>query len=241
MSSDGSEAFDVSALWLQWREGRESNSRSKLVDHYMWLARSMAARAMRERNYDVDLDRRELEHLGAVGLLESIDSYIPRTGSDFAAYASKRVYGAIVDGINRSSDLRAQLSAARDIRAERIRSIDSGSQRDRLSRLVDVAIGLAIGLMLEDTGMFVDETSEPVRDYTSNDLEILCDQFKRIVSDLPGKHGDVIRHHYYQDIPFTEIATLLGVSKARISQLHAEGLRAIRNRLNQLGLVDDLY
>jgi RNA polymerase sigma factor for flagellar operon FliA len=201
----------------------------------------MAARALRERNYDADLDRRELEHLGVVGLLESIESYTPRAGSDFAGYASKRVYGAIVDGIHRSSDLRAQLSAARDSRAERIRSIDSGSQRDRLSRLVDVAIGLAIGLMLEDTGMFIDDTVEPVREYTSNDLEILSDQFNRVVAELPGKQGDVIRHHYYHDIPFTEIATLLGVSKARISQLHAEGLKAIRDRLSRLGLVDDFY
>lgn len=242
MISEASPADDLTALWAQWMAQRESATRNKIIDRYRWLVRAMAARALRERNHDSDLDRSELEQLGFVGLLESIESYVPRPGRDFAVFAHKRVYGSIIDGINRSSDIRAQLSAAYDARIERIRSIEGQSEkRDRLNRLVDIAVGLAIGIMLEDTGLFVDSTAEPVRGYTNNELEVLRDQFKRTVEQLPGKQSDVVKHHYYHDIPFTEIAELLGISKARVSQLHASALRTIRDRLSQLGLVDDFY
>lgn len=242
MDREAARKGDASALWSEWTMHRGTAARNNLLEHYRWFARAMARRALRERNNDPDLDRDELEQLGMIGLMESIESYSPRPGSDFVAYASKRVYGSIVDGISRSSDLRAQLSAAHHARNERIRSIGrESSKRDRLNRLVDIAIGLAIGIMLEDTAMFVDAGAEPDGPYVSHDLEILRGQFTRIVDELPGKQGEVVRHHYYYDIPFAEIAELLGVSKPRVSQLHAAALRVIREQLRERGMVDHFY
>lgn len=242
MDTEASGNGDASALWSEWATHRETAVRNKLLEHYRWLARVMAKRALRERNNDVDLDHDELEQLGVVGLIESIETYSLRPGVDFVTYANKHVYGAIVDGINRSSDLRAQLLAAHHARNERIRSIGSeGSRRERLNRLVDIAIGLTIGIMLEDTGMFVDANAEPDGPYVSHDLEILRAQFKRIVDELPGKQGEVVRHHYYHDIQFAEIADLLGVSRPRVAQLHAAALRAIREQLRQRNAEDHFY
>jgi len=53
----------------------------------------------------------------------------------------------------------------------------------------------------------------------------------RRVTDLPEPERSVVRQHYQHDLPFAEIATMLGLSRGRISQLHKSALGKLRKSM----------
>ncbi|WP_445262174.1 sigma-70 family RNA polymerase sigma factor [Pseudomonas sp. EA_35y_Pfl2_R111] len=50
----------------------------------------------------------------------------------------------------------------------------------------------------------------------------------QLVEKLPANERQVIVGHYYQHLSFVALSELLGVSKSRISQIHAQALKRIR-------------
>jgi RNA polymerase sigma factor for flagellar operon FliA len=52
-----------------------------------------------------------------------------------------------------------------------------------------------------------------------------------MVDLLSPQQRTVIRYHYLQDHSFEDIATLMSVTRGRISQIHRQGLSALRLRL----------
>ncbi|WP_346656664.1 sigma factor-like helix-turn-helix DNA-binding protein [Pseudomonas sp. SWRI77] len=44
--------------------------------------------------------------------------------------------------------------------------------------------------------------------------------------------------HYYQQMSFVELAGLLGVGKARVSQLHGQALRRIRGMYEETNAME---
>ncbi|WP_457356464.1 sigma factor-like helix-turn-helix DNA-binding protein [Roseateles sp. P5_D6] len=55
---------------------------------------------------------------------------------------------------------------------------------------------------------------------------------------LPESERRVIVRHYFQQLPFDEIARGLGLTKGRISKLHHAGLRRLRDHIRELNSGD---
>lgn len=232
---------EESALWRRWTESRDAAARSELIARYLWLARTAASQALRDRSFDADLDRSELVQMATVGLMESVDRYDPDRGVPFSAYAKKRIHGALVDGIDRSSEYRAQSSWARQMIRERSESLAAHGQssQDSLQRLAEVAVGLAIGFMLEDSGMYSgSEERTGNRHYDVNELFVVQQQLRLAVAELPPTERRVLELHYFDELSFARIGELQGVSKVRIFQIHARALMSMRRHLKLLGTVD---
>lgn len=238
-SADAEEA----QLWECLRTGNAeeaSAAREQLVVRYLWLARSIALRALRERSSNADLDRHDLIQLATVGLIESIDRYDPERGIPFSAFARKRVHGAVLNGIEQSSEYRAQASWMHRTTKERTESIaaTTSSESDRLARLAEVTVGLAIGFMLEDSGMYVSAPEQVGTPYDVNELVVLQQQVRSIVTSLPTAQRRVLELHYFGDLSFSEVGKIVGVTKARISQVHGSAIVEIRRRLRLIGSAD---
>jgi RNA polymerase sigma factor for flagellar operon FliA len=62
----------------------------------------------------------------------------------------------------------------------------------------------------------------------------MCRELDQRVTRLPEKVAFVIDQHYRRDVPFQQIAILLGLSKGRVSQLHAQGLDLLRKQMARL-------
>jgi RNA polymerase sigma factor for flagellar operon FliA len=233
--------LDERKLWYSWRREGELKAREHLVQRYLWLAKSTAMKVFRDHQWG-DLDPRDLVQHATVGLLEALDRFDPDIGASFASFAKKRIQGAVLDGMMSNCEARSQLAAAREMRRERISSLANNTEsgpRDRLAKMVDVAIGLAIGVMLGDTAMFVDETRSVDGPYASGEAVVMREQFRQIVEGIPEQQRTVIRYHYYHEMSFTHIDDLLGVTKARISQIHTKALAEIRRRFAQASSLDD--
>jgi RNA polymerase sigma factor for flagellar operon FliA len=103
----------------------------------------------------------------------------------------------------------------------------------RLAALGELTAGLAIGFMLEDTGMFVPPDVPPQYgdSYESREWQQLGTRLQDALRHLSTNERKVIAFHYFDGLAFEQIATLLGLSKGRISQLHRTGLVKMRTQL----------
>ncbi len=221
------------SLWRRFRFERELKCREQIFARYRGLARSIAVRQLRARPRN-GVELNDIEQFAYEGLLVAIDRYDPLRGIPFGAFARRRILGSISDGAASMNEINAQHGYRRRAEGERLRSIaDGASGADPLRALADLAAGLAIGLMLEGTNLVEPEDGADHRPnaYESLAWRQLQAQLAREIERLPEREGAIIRHHYENGVSFTHIAELLGLSKGRVSQLHANALARLRARI----------
>lgn len=222
------------SLWRRLRFERELRCREQIFTRYRNLARALAHRHLRTRPRN-GVEIGDMEQFAYEGLLQAIDRFDPLRGVPFGAFARRRISGCIADGAIRMSDADAQYGHRRRVERERARSLHSASpaEADPLRALADLASGLAIGLMLEGTGTVApaDGADHRPNAYESLAWRQLQALLAREIARLPERESMIIRQHYENGVSFTHIAQLLGLSKGRVSQLHASALARLKARI----------
>lgn len=221
------------SLWRRFRFERELRCREQLFTRYRGLARSLAVRQLNGRPRN-GIEQGDMEQFAYEGLLHAIDRYDPLRGIPFGAFARRRIIGSIADGASRMTEIDAQYSYRRRVENERIRSLGlDPSAADPLRALADLATGLAMGLMLEGTSLVepADGADHRLNAYESLAWRELQALIVREIGRLPDREAVIVRQHYENGISFTHIAQLLGLTKGRVSQLHASALTRLRARI----------
>lgn len=225
------------ALWRSCRASPTGPARNSLFDAYLPFARRIAASIRRERG-GADLDLNDLRQYAVEGLLQAIDRYDVDRGVPFEAFALRRIRGSVLDGIAESSEQRRQSSFRRRIRSERARSLapadpDRLSSSQAMQALADLAVDLALGFMLDDAA--VGQGEEPrSREPNAYESVAWADTVRRVaeaVDALPEQEQRVVRLHYLEGLEFARIADIVGLSRGRVSQIHAAALQRLRKRL----------
>lgn len=179
-----------------------------------------------------------------IGLLEAFDRYDPEGGAQFRTFASKRIRGAVLDGVEKFSDYQQQMAVRKRLVADRASSlagnsaapetrVDSsdGKVPDVFSRLAEVGVGLAIGMMLEGTGMFQGGDPPAVQNsgYQAAELKQTMSQLSRVLAKIESANERlVLRLHYQQGFTFEAIAREMGLTKGRVSQIHKSAIENMR-------------
>lgn len=229
------------SLWRAFKDEGSAEAREHLFALYIGLARRLARRHFLDRN-NRTIEFADLCQLAYAGLLEAIDRFDPAFGVGFGHYAGRRIAGSIVDGVRRASEVHEQMSFRSRVRRERSKSlagdnINDLSSAEALDRLVEAAVGVALGFMLEGTDILMPEGAA---DRSVNAYESLAwkEAFSRAVAEvdeLPERERLIIRQHYFHGIDFEHIGSLMRVSKGRVSQLHRAALMRMKKRLNSNG------
>lgn len=229
---------EAALLWSEFAQRRDADLRERLAALYLPFARMLAAKMYAGRTHlQVEFD--DYLQYARIGLLEAVDRFDASLGFKFETYASRRINGAILSGMESYSEVHEQVAARKRIVEERMASLQDAARptdapEDLFGYLAELAIGLAVGFALDQTGMY--EAGEPAasqHDYTYAGVELkqLRARLKGLVDGLPGRQRQVIHSHYLQQMPFDEIAVMLALSKGRISQLHKEALLRLRDSL----------
>jgi RNA polymerase sigma factor for flagellar operon FliA len=221
----------------------------ELIEQHLPLVRHVVFQVA--VNFPRHVDREELATAGALGLVEAARRYDAERGVPFDRFAAQRIRGAILDAV------RAADWAPRSVRnlARRLESIEQrlasslgrmpsaeetaealGVSQEELRRLQDKmfrSVVLALEYDINDgeedltlVEVLTDEsTLEPSEELENRELHAYL---RDAVHLLPERHRLVVVGYFLEGRKSQELATFLGVTESRISQLRSEALEMLR-------------
>ncbi len=241
------------ALWDAYRRERCDAAANALITHYLPLARYAALRLGRRlscwsgqpgRGGSVDVD--ELVQWGALGLRTAIAGFDPARGVKFETYCSRRIHGAMLDGLKSQQWAprleRRKIAAFAARRARVLAETGAPASDEGLAAQIGVCPGeirkleraaaSLVSRSISAAGPDDDEAAalpDP-RALPPEELVHREDVKEVLLHELTRAQRLTLILHYYEAMTMREIAATLGVSPTRISQLHKEALVILRRR-----------
>ena len=189
------------------------------------------------------LSKEDLVSAGTIGLIKAATSFDASKDVEFKTYAYIRVRGAVIDELRGWSftppHVKKLLTQARTLSEERFMkhgtfpteqelANEMGIDQEKLLRIFESA---RAGHFLSLNGMDSDgsnfdqflavDSKQPI---SCIEREELKSHLAEAVRDLPEKQRRVIMLYYHQELTMREIAEVLEITEARVSQLHAAAL-----------------
>ncbi len=197
----------------------------------------------------------DLENVGLLGLLQALDGYDPERRTPFVSYAYGRVRGAVVDYL-RSIDVlprerRRRLAQAQQA-AEVLRQEKGGEPRDReVAEYLDISLSDYHRLLTDaqrryalslhapigsENDQIVIETipnDDAMAAFDAIDRASLHGYIARLIKELPEREQNILALYYFENLRLREIAQLMSLTEARISQILSKILLTLRTRLKK--------
>jgi RNA polymerase sigma factor FliA len=230
-------------------------SREEIVHKYLHLVKYVAGRI--SVNLPPNVEINDLINDGILGLIDAIGKYDDTRGVKFETYAITRINGAILDAL-RSLDWvpRAVRQRARELERAyqelelqlgRAPSEDELATRlgisvRELNQLIQRVRGTAV-LSLEEflpnekgyeiplVDTLKDEESDVTSEVEQHEVRA---ELVAAVDALSAQERTVIRLYYFEGQTLKEIKGALGVSESRVSQIHAQAVIHLRQKLRAL-------
>lgn len=235
---------DEQMLWQCYAVSRGLEHRDRLVARYRELARIFAAKLFSARQV-AGLEFADFHQYALLGLIEAIERFDANRGAAFTTFATYRIRGAILSGIEKYTEQQQQIAHRSRLRTERTRALAesvAADNADPFLQLAEIAIGSAIGLMLENSLMYQShDVAYEHNIYHRREVADLSRVLSELVDTLSESERKVIRYHYFQQLSFDEIATRLALSKGRISQLHRQALGRLQLNYDTLRILRTDY
>lgn len=223
------------AEWRRYIDEPSPHNRIPLFDRYRGLAQRMSLSEW-HRCGKLGLEKCDTDQLAYEALLNAIDRFDPCRGIPFSAYVRLRIRGAIRNAMQKATEANAIYGAKRRIERDRLRSLKveaEATNSEAVDILRELVVGIALGLMVEDAGSGRSDelASSDASAYDSLAWSQMTIELNRRIGDLPERERFILQYHYQKDVSFTEIANLLGISKGRVSQIHAQAVKRLRKNL----------
>jgi RNA polymerase sigma factor FliA len=220
-------------------------AREKTIEEFLPVIKHLAYKVARGFENENLID--DLISAGIIGLLEVMEKYDASRGAKLNTFAYLRIRGAMIDEL-RSRDWFPRSARAK---AKRIQEVVRKLEHKfgRYPNEEEIAAELNIDLeeyltmlkscgnlsvvSIEDLSDLVGESRERVVGYVLDDDEnpekyaefyelerILAGELEK----LPEKQKLVLTMYYHEDMNMKEIAKTLGVTEARICQIHSQAI-----------------
>jgi len=240
------EDFD---LWKKFKKNNDQQARKQLILNHLTLVKYHAGRIkMLVPDF---VDQEDLESFAVIGLIDALEKFDFERGIEFKTYASKRIKGAIIDHLRKldwlPQSVRRQGRQVREVvrkmsgklgRKPTLQEISREVKIDitRLKNILDMLYSADWVSLYQKKGEgqlkdFVAGNSdeEPENIFQQKQTEELLIE---VLEKLPEKEYLVISLFYYEEMSQQEIAEVLNLSPARISQLHKKAVYRLRGFLS---------
>ncbi len=244
---------NLNELWLKYQKNKDMETKNELILEYIPLVKAVAGRICMQVGQYVEFD--DLVSYGIFGLIDAIDKYDFRAGNKFETYASLRVRGSIIDAIRKMDWIPRSIRQKKKEIEQAFNELEQQNGRtpsdeemathlnisieefDELVKKSNVSalVSLDEQVSAEGTSTFMDISVES--EIGIPDEEIGKADIKKMLVDaletLNEKEKIVISLYYFDELALKEIATVLSVTDARISQIHSKALFKLRNKLGK--------
>ena len=202
----------VQHLWEQWSRTGNRQARARLIAHYLPLANFLARHAGRRVD---DSLRPDLTSFAAIGLMDAIDRYRPDAGVRFETYGSRRIRGAMADGIRS------------------FKWLPRGADR-RASRVIEKVVPIDFQTARTKVGTHLHDTlSDPLESTCSDGVELEADwaEVAAAIDMLPERERSIVHEYYWEGRALADIGDSMGITESRVCQLHRRALRYLEEIL----------
>ncbi len=228
---------------------QEVDERERIIDEFLPIIKHLAFKV--SRGFDDDSITEDLISSGVLGLLEAMEKFDPSRGIKLNTYAYLRIRGAMIDELRKRDWFpRSARTKAKKLE-EVVRKLEA--KLGRYPREEEVAAELKVDLddylvMLKDFGSLSILSIEDISEVSGMDRDGLI---RHVMEDgaspekwaemreletllgheidrLPEKQKLVLSLYYYEDMNMKEIAEVLGITEARISQIHSQAILSLR-------------
>lgn len=205
------------------------------------LVKKMAIQIKRRLPSSIELD--DLVQSGYLGLMEAAQHYSPCKDASFKTYASIRIHGAIIDFLRKNSWGSREAIRCMQQLSDAIRKIEAETQSqasaDQIMQVLQVdaetyakmcklAVTCHISNIDVDGLTNLQGSDEDDPTYKLEKLQIK-EMLKQTIQRLPGKQQLVLSLYYVEELTLQQIGEVLGLTEARICQLHAQAIAKIKD------------
>lgn len=248
--------MEATTLWEAYQEQGDEQAREKLLARHLALVHHVARKIARTLSVEVELS--DLISAGAMGLINAIDNFDPDRGLAFSTFAAPRIRGAILDDLRRCDHVprsirrkQKQITAARDAVAGRL-------ERTPDDRDIAEHIGIPLATLWrwridteEAVQVSIDQPTRTAEGRSASPAELIegsngedfelglnteqeVDVLRDEILNLKERERVVLTLYYYEELKLHEIATVLGLTESRISQIRTRALINLRARMGHL-------
>jgi len=227
--------------------------REELIKEYAPLIKFIAQKIAVRLPSNIELD--DLISSGVIGLMDAIEKYDPTRDNKFKTYAEFRIRGAILD------ELRAQDWVPRSVRdkAKLLDKTVSDLEAEMGRQASDEEVAAKLNMTLEEFFELVNQVRpvsvlsiDEIATFSNVDKKSLMslledvkvanpfiqlnsksvkDVITRAIEELLERQRLVLSLYYYEDLNLKEIGKVLRVTESRVSQLHAQAISRLRQKL----------
>jgi RNA polymerase sigma factor FliA len=249
-------APQAASAWRVYQGTSGSLDEKDLIERFLPLVRNVVDRIKLNLPPHVDAD--DLYSVGVTGLIAAVKKYDPAQGHTFAAYATTRIRGSILDELRRMDWCPRRARAKARKLKEAIIEVEQRLGRAATEEEVRTHLGLSAkeyakwmeeakpvcfvnidattdhedsdGASLHE--LIADESDVSVRDRMEKDelMKLVAQRIEEL-PDIPKK---ILSMYYFENMRLAEIATVFSLTESRICQIHAQtvlGLRAYIQRV----------
>lgn len=229
--------------------------KDKLIVEYSPLIKFIAQKIAVRLPSNIELD--DLISSGVIGLMDAIDKYDPTRDNKFKTYAEFRIRGAILDELRAQDwvprsirdkaklldrtvvNLEAELGrVATDEEVAKALNMNIDEFHDLLNQVRPVSL-----LSIDDSQTFSNVDKKSILNilegcklnnpFDQLNVKSVKDIVTQAIEELPERQRLVLSLYYYEDLNLKEIGKVLRVTESRVSQLHAQAVSRLRNKLAQ--------
>jgi RNA polymerase sigma factor for flagellar operon FliA len=212
----------------------------QLVESCITLVHHLA-RQYAIHNASVSLE--DLVSEGFIGLVQASQKFEPSRGVKFSTFATTRIRGAIMDSLRRdrplSRPMLEKVTRFQALHEQLSGTLGRNPTEPELARSLRVTtkklreIRRMHGLRVTSLDLQVDTMHQEVQDKSDSPEEVaVASTLKRElhghVARLIPRDREIIQRIYWQRQKHSQVATDLGISESRVSQLQARALARLR-------------
>lgn len=196
----------------------------------------------------------DLKSAGIMGLLQALDSYDCSRDIKFNTFAYYRIRGNIIDYLRSIDQLprttRTSYGKAQQVMNELQQQLGRQPKDEEVAEKLEMPLEDYHQLLSDvqkravlslDQELFGDEDGQSMSNYLEDenieapdaqmDRESTSKQLQSAIKDLKERDRLILSLYYYEDLTLNEIAVLLGLTEARISQIVGKLLLSLKSSM----------
>ena len=228
------------------------DDRSRLIREHMGLVDLIVQRMTTQ--VPSFMSRDDMKSAAMTGLVTAANKYDPDKGANFKTFAEYRIRGSILDEMRKldwfSRSMRDKQNRLTRTMTRLERQLGRSPDEEEMADAMDMSLKeyrkilsevshlgcVSLHEILDHTEegrSFLDSLEDQDTPAPSESIENqeLSHLIAELLEELSEKERLVISLYYYEELTQKEIASIIGVTEGRISQLHSQALLKLRVKL----------